>query len=174
MPISGPEIDDWIDEMSALATRFVAGFEAAYGYVPGGNYVSRATGDGGDALAGALGDGSARDLVEFYARVEEVCLADVGSGYFVHPVDHVVHGMLGDAKPTRVVSTRNREIVAFGSDGGGALFAADRRTEEIIRLGAGILLGDVYEVDDLLVDVIAEDFPGFLRFLHDELLRHMP
>lgn len=161
--------------MSVLATRFVAGFEAAYGYPPGENHVSRASGgSGGELLAGALGDASASELRTFFSRVARVSLPDVGSGFFVHPVEHVVEGLRGVNQPTRVVSTDDREIVVFGSDGGGALFAADRRTGEIVRLGDGALLGEVFKVDEAEVQVIAQDLGGFLRFLHGELLRHMP
>ncbi|BFO20986.1 hypothetical protein SHKM778_73740 [Streptomyces sp. KM77-8] len=62
----------------------------------------------------------------------------------------------------------------FGSDGGGALFAADRQTGEIVRLEGGSLVGDVYEAEESGVKVVARDFEGFMQFLYGELLRQIP
>jgi hypothetical protein len=174
VPISGPNVDSWIDEMSRLASRFVAGFETMYGYPPGEHYVSRvADSSGRDALAAVLSDAGARDLIEFYSHVAQISLPDVGPGFFVDEAEYVVEGLRG-AQPTQVSSVPNRTVAVFGSDGGGALFAADRQTGEIVRLEGGSLIGDVYEVEESGVQVIARDFEGFMQFLSGELLRQIP
>ncbi|MFJ6570666.1 hypothetical protein ACIQNU_24940 [Streptomyces sp. NPDC091292] len=174
MTIFGPNVDSWIDEMSCLASRFVAGFESRHGYPPGEHYVSRATyGDGRDALAAVLTDAGARDLIEFYSHVAQISLPDVGPGLFVDGAECVVEGV-GGAQPTQVRSVPNRTIAVFGSDGGGALIAVDRQTGEIVRLEGGSLIGDVYEVEEPGAQVIAQDFEGFMQFLSDELLRQIP
>ncbi|BFO20985.1 hypothetical protein SHKM778_73730 [Streptomyces sp. KM77-8] len=93
VPISGPNVDSWIDEMSRLASRFVAGFETMYGYPPGEHYVTRVADSGGrDALAAALRDAGARDLIEFYSHVAQISLPDVGPGFFVDEAEYVVEG----------------------------------------------------------------------------------
>ncbi|MEU9291945.1 hypothetical protein AB0D57_47030 [Streptomyces sp. NPDC048275] len=174
MPISGPNVDSWIDEMSRLASRFVAAFETAYGYPPGEHYVSRASDRGGrDALATVLSDAGAGDLVEFYSHVAQISLPDVGPGLFVDEVEDVVEGWHG-SQPTQVHSVPDRTVAVFGSDGGGALFAADRQTGEIVRLEDGSLIGDVYEVEESGAQVVARDFEGFMQFLYGELLRQIP
>ncbi|MFH8858278.1 hypothetical protein [Streptomyces rochei] len=160
--------------MSRLASRFAAGFETTYGYPPGEHYVSRAADSSGrDALAAVLSDAGAKDLIEFYSHVAQISLPDVGPGFFVDEAEYVVEGLRG-AQPTQVSSVPNRTVAVFGSDGGGALFAADRQTGEIVRLEGGSLVGDVYEVEESGVLVIARDFEGFMQFLSGELLRQLP
>ncbi|MEU6363253.1 hypothetical protein [Streptomyces albidoflavus] len=174
MPISGPEVDSWIDEMSHLASQFVARFEVTYGFPPDEHYVSRVADSGGrNALATALGGAVARDLVDFYSRVAQVSLPDVGPGFFVDEAECVVEGLRG-AQPTQVSSVSNRTIVVFGSDGGGALFAADCQTGEIVRLDGGSLVGNIYEAAESGVQVIARDVEGFMQFLYREMLRQTP
>lgn len=174
VPISGPNVDNWVDEMSRLASRFAAEFETTYGYPPGEHYVSRAADSSGrDALAAVLRDAGARDLIEFYSHVAQISLPDVGPGFFVDEAEYVAEGLRG-AQPTQVRSVPSRTVAVFGSDGGGALFAADRQTGEIVRLGGGSLIGEAYEVEESGVQVIARNFEGFMQFLSDELLRQIP
>ncbi|TLW94761.1 hypothetical protein FFT09_02490 [Saccharomonospora piscinae] len=75
-----------------------------------------------------------------------------------------------DYQPTRVISASKREIAVFGSDGGGALFAADRHTGEVVRLEGGALVGADYEVEECGVQVIAANLADFLQFLHQRLV----
>ncbi|MFF1278715.1 hypothetical protein ACFVZC_35945 [Streptomyces marokkonensis] len=174
MPISGPNVDSWIGEMSRLTSQFVSGFETAYGYPPDEHYVSRAADNSGrDMLAAVLSGAGARDLIEFYSHVAQISLPDVGPGFFVDEAEYVVEGVRG-TQPTQVRSVPDRTVIVFGSDGGGALFATDRQTGEIVRLEGGSLVGDVYEVEESGVQVIARDLEGFMRFLFDELLRQIP
>lgn len=174
MTISGQNVDSWIDEMSRLASRFSAGFEAAYGYPPGEHYVSRSSNRSGrDLLATLLDNSSAGDLIEFYSHVAQISLPDVGPGFFVDAAEEVIDGLRG-AQPTRVISTPEREIAVFGSDGGGALFAVDRQTGAVVRLEGGALIGADYEVERSGVQVIAPDFAGFMQFLQGELLQQIP
>ncbi|MFE0790351.1 hypothetical protein ACFW4T_34180 [Streptomyces mutabilis] len=160
--------------MSRLTSRFVADFESAYGYPPGEHDVARAVDNSGrDALATVLSGAGARDLIEFYSHVAQISLPDVGPGFYVDEAECVVEGVRG-TQPTQVRSAPDRTVVVFGSDGGGALFAADRQTSEIVRLEGGSLIGDVYEVEESGVQVIARDFEGFMQFLSGELRRQIP
>ncbi|MGV9816780.1 hypothetical protein ACWDTQ_33305 [Streptomyces cellulosae] len=111
-------------------------------------------------------------MIDFYSHVAQIYLPDVGPGFFVDEAERVVEGVRG-AQPTQVSSVPDRTVAVFGSDGGGALFAADRQTGEIVRLEGGSLIGDVYEVEEFGVQVIARDFEGFMQFLSGELLRQI-
>lgn len=173
-PISGSNVENWANEMSILASRFVAEFEDVHGYPPGEHYVSRSTDGGGrDALAAVLSGAGVGDLVEFYSHVSRISFPDVGPGFFVDEVECVVAGMRG-ARPTRVSGVPGRAVVVFGSDGGGALFAVDRQTGEVVRLEEGAIMGDVYEVGEYGIQVIARDFEEFMQFLSAELRRQVP
>ncbi|WP_232283814.1 hypothetical protein [Saccharomonospora cyanea] len=174
MSITGSNVDSWVNEMARLASRFVAGFEDVYGYPPGEHYVLRSTDDSGrDALAAVLSGAGVRDLIEFYSHVSRISFPDVGPGFFVDEAECVVAGVRG-AQPTRLSGVPGRTVVVFGSDGGGALFAVDRQTGEVVRLEGGSLIGDAYVVGEYGVQVIARDFEGFMRFLSAELQRQVP
>ncbi len=144
-----------------------------YGYPPGENYVSRST-DSSDseALAAVLSGAGTRELIEFYSIVSKSSFPDVGPGFFVDEAECVVEGLRG-TQPTQVSSVPARDVVVFGSDGGGALFAVDRQTGEVVRLEGGALIGDGYEVGERGVQVIARNFEGFMQFLSAELLRQV-
>ncbi|MFD7456020.1 MULTISPECIES: hypothetical protein [unclassified Streptomyces] len=136
--------------------------------------MSGAADSGGrDALAAVLSDAGARVLIEFYSRVAQIPLPDVGPGFFVDEAEYVVEGLRG-AQPTQVSSVPYRTVAVFESAGGGALFAADRQTGEIVRLECGSLVGDFYKVEEPGVQVIARDFEGFMKFPYGELLRQIP
>ncbi|MEW2291381.1 hypothetical protein ABZ719_01555 [Streptomyces sp. NPDC006743] len=159
--------------MSRLVLRFTAGFEAAYGYPPGEHCVLRSTDrKASESLAAALGGSGAQDLIDFYAHVARISLPDVGAGFFADEVEDVIDGLRG-TQPTRVSGVSERNVVVFGSEGGGALFAADRQTGEIIRLEGGALVGSDYEVEGPGVAVIARDFSEFMQFLQRELLKQI-
>ncbi|MFH8218706.1 hypothetical protein ACH4C2_05895 [Streptomyces sp. NPDC018057] len=166
---SEASIEVWLDEMSSLVPRFVAEFAARHGYPPGEHYVTRSTDRSSrDALAAILCDRSARNLIEFYSYVACVSLPDVGPGFFIQEAEEVVSGLRG-AQPTCVSGPPDTPIVVFGSDGGGALFAIDRRTGAVIRLAGGSLLGAAYEVGKSELQVMARGFLEFLRSLRDGL-----
>ncbi|MEU7191392.1 hypothetical protein [Streptomyces sp. NPDC045470] len=170
MPITGQNVDDWVNEMARLTARFVAGFETAYGYPPGEHHVSKAPDHGGH---GSLDAALSGDLAVFYSHVDRITLPDVGPGFFVDSAEEVTEGFDG-AQPTKVIGPPDRDVVTFGSDGGGALFAIDRRTDEVVRLEGGSLVGAVYDPEERGVQVIAQGIEGYMRFLRNELMRQLP
>ncbi|TLW94755.1 hypothetical protein FFT09_02445 [Saccharomonospora piscinae] len=173
MRISGLNVASWAGEMSRLAARFSESFESTNGYPPGDNFVIKQTEQSDrDSLMEALGGPQSGDLVEFYTYVAEISFEDVGPGFFVHRAEDVVAGMR-DYQPTRLISASQRQIAVFGSDGGGALFAADRHTGEVVRLEGGAFVGIDYEVEECSVQVIAANLAGFLQFLHQRLLQQI-
>lgn len=66
------------------------------------------------------------DLLVLHQVVGPVCLADVGDGYFVHPAEDLAAVLdHDDGRPDRLVLPEAGEVdvVVFGSDGGGRLYA---------------------------------------------------
>lgn len=154
-------VEQWRDDMRAGTQRLVGEFEGRFGFPPGEHRV-----DGpADAaeLDGLAAAGVPDDLQVFYRVVGEVGLPDVNNGYWIRrpPEPGDDHGY-----PTAL--SDGREIVVFGSDGGGAMFAlAAGSGTPVYRLADGILLNDTYDTDGAAV--FAEDLQAFLTFLRDEL-----
>jgi hypothetical protein len=171
---SGESLDRWVNGVSKLASRLMSEFEVRYGYPPGENALLKATPeDGAEAVRVLALAGIPRELLEFYSRVEEVSLPDVGNGMFVHSAQAVVEGVAGD-QPTEVVGAVQDTITVFASDGGGGLFALNRAGEKVYRLSGGALIGPTYDVDDDGVQVISSGFSGFLEYLYRELSQMVP
>ncbi len=104
------------------------------------------------------------DLVAFYRRCRSVQLPDVGNGIFVHPLEDVVDGNRG--QPHRVTGRISDDVVAFGSDGGGARFAQRLQApNEILYLPPGVIENGVYLSDDSLFRPLAEGIVGFLAWV---------
>ncbi|WP_322767012.1 hypothetical protein [Frankia sp. Cr1] len=171
MPISGANLDSWIDEISQLSSDFTRSFEGKFGYPPGENYVRRVK-PGLERRSVQLlsSTGIVGDLLDFYSLVEEVSLPDVGSGFFIHSADSLVDGIRG-GQPTKVAGFIEDSIIVFGSDGGGALFALNSLGMVVYRLDGGSLVGSVYEVDESGVNILARDLWNFLEYLRGELRR---
>ncbi|MCR6484554.1 hypothetical protein M8542_17150 [Amycolatopsis sp. OK19-0408] len=148
----------WIDEMNALAGEFVRGFEARFGYPVGVNEVKPAAGGSRPACLPP-------ELFDLYAAIEEVSLPDVGNGYFVHPLKEGAE----DHRPTRLTRSVTDEVVVFGSDGGGALFALSRTGRGVHRVAGGSWIGPGRPYEDGDVTVVAPDVRRFLDFLLAEL-----
>lgn len=116
----GPHVPDqalaaWCDDSNRSIEPLPVTFESDRGYPPGVNRVVEA----GEGRRG--GEAAARAdlppaLAMFYRTIHEVLLPDVGNGYFVHPLDHVLDELtrLG---PVRLPGSCPG--VVFGSDGGG-------------------------------------------------------
>ncbi|MEU9110917.1 S1 RNA-binding domain-containing protein [Streptomyces sp. NPDC048483] len=128
-PDPGSEwLTSWSRTMTAELADRMAAFEATYGYPPSVNEVRPASDD--QCLAAALlrlahPDASSH-LTTFYATVHEVSLPDIGNGYFLHPPEHVRAELTAEG-PVRIGPDPAHTAVVFGSDGGGLLFAIDRR-----------------------------------------------
>lgn len=161
--------------MSKLAFKFMRDFEGSFGYPPGENVLLEASPERGAEAVQALSSiGAPRDLLDFYARVEEVSMPDVGNGLFVHSAQAVVGGAVNGGQPTEVVGAVDDTIVVFGSDGGGGLFALSRGGDKVYHLSGGSLVGSIYEANDAGGRVVANEFWGFLKYLYRELSEATP
>jgi hypothetical protein len=156
--------------MGDLSSKFVRDFEERNGYEPGENCVVEAESGGPGVLQRYPAVERYGDLCGFYERIEKVTLPDVGNGFFVDSVGDVVGGR-GDWQPAEVRGDVADSIVVFGSDGGGGLFAVSLTSGEVYRLSGGSMEGEVYEVGESGVQVIADDLWGFMQYLRGELLR---
>ncbi|WP_433435435.1 hypothetical protein [Nonomuraea sp. CA-141351] len=160
--------------MSVLAARFVENFERTFGYPPGENVVHMVSPEESNDAARRLTDLRVRpELQRFYSIIRDISLPDVENGFFIHPAEQVVDGIRG-VQPTRVAGAIKDEIVVFGSDGGGALFALNGAGDKIYRLTGGALVGAEYDVEESGVEIITYEFWGFLDYLRDKLLEAMP
>jgi hypothetical protein len=166
---SGQNVELWIEEMEQMTSSFVEDFQDRNGYPPGEHYVLRSTqAEACNVLAEIATEEKMCEFIEFYSRVERISMPDVGSGFFVDSAEDVVKGMHGP-QPTKVLGACERRVAVFGSEGGGALFAVDRQTGEVVRLDGGALLGDIYDTGEQEAELVSPSFQGFLQFLRREL-----
>ncbi|MFI6520399.1 hypothetical protein ACIBF1_32945 [Spirillospora sp. NPDC050679] len=106
----------WRAEIERMLGPFMACFEDAFGYPPGGNHIRDPDSD----TAGR--QGLPPVLAAFYQVVGEVMLPDIGNGHFVHAADAVLD-QLREEGPVNVGD--GVDGVVFASNGGGLLYAID-------------------------------------------------
>lgn len=115
-------------------------------------------------------------LVGFYSACSGVSLPDVHVGYFIHEPSLVLRGLEG-GEPRRLTGPYAREILVFGTDGGGGRFALGAGGDgEVLYLGEGAVHDAVFDGVDGQVQTLAPDLHAFLRrvladveaFVHDE------
>lgn len=141
-----------------------SGFEERFGYPidPGSNRVT----DAGKVDQALSEVHLPEELRAFYASVGEIELPDVHIGYFIHSaatIGESVERML----PTRLESDSSQlDIVTFGSDGGGGLFAIGLNGGAVYYLPGGTVEAGVYRGGLEAVRVVSPDFQAFL----DQLL----
>ncbi|MFJ8582119.1 hypothetical protein [Micromonospora sp. NPDC093277] len=148
-------------------------FEANFGYPPDENILVKADASSGTRVQELAAVGVTGDLLDLYSCVEKVSLPDAGNGLFIHSAEDVAEGVRG-YQPTRLAGARSEDIVVFGSDGGGGLFAVSADDGSVYRLGGGSLLGQVYETDESGLIKIASDLWGFLEYLRSEVVQTIP
>lgn len=156
----------WATEMSASLRRFEAQFEDRHGYQvePGSNIVTRS----GVSVPWAPLENVPRPLIRFYDVVGQASLMDVHVGYAIHPATALVgRGKL--AYPGWVeVDGEVNDVVTFGSDGGGGLFAMVRDNERIVHLPPSDIRDRTWSArPDVRPRDIAVDLDTFLRRLLD-------
>lgn len=152
------------EALRAAIETLESGFEERFGYPvdPGSNRIT-------DAAAEDWGVSEVRlpeELRSFYGSVGEIELPDVYIGYFVHSISAInesVERML----PTRIESDLLQlDVVTFGSDGGGGMFAIGLSAEDVYYLPSGAVHAGVYSGGLEEPRIIAPNFHTFL----DELL----
>lgn len=158
---------EWLAEWRVSVTgevgRLLETFQSRFGFQPGMNQLGPPAAEQGLASLQAIVPCPAGDLIDFYRRVGQVSLPDVGNGYFIHPADLVVR-QAADGEPRRIGPPHELDVLVFGSDGGGALYAVPaakpgpvyRLRECAIKDGTA-LAGDI--------QIIAVDYRTFLQRL---------
>ncbi|OKA03035.1 hypothetical protein ATP06_0238310 [Amycolatopsis regifaucium] len=112
-------LTSWRNDINRALTSLLTTFEATYGYPPGENRIAPA-GDRPSARESNSHPDPPATLTVFYRTIHEVLLPDIGNGYFVHPLDHVLNEL---TKQGPVCLPESTQGVVFGSDGGGILYA---------------------------------------------------
>jgi hypothetical protein len=139
-------------------------FEARFGYEPGEHTVAGPT--AAEVVAAAETAGLPKPLTEFYRHVGEVSLPDAFIGFFVHPLRLVLANPT-NGMPVRAPGLTDADIVVFGSDGGGQLFAVDSAGSPVYLLPTGAIRDGAYLGGGLPGRVLAATFPDFLDWLLD-------
>lgn len=102
------------------------------------------------------------DLLDFYQVSGGITLPDVETGVFVHS-PKVVLRELERGAPVRVNAPREMEVVPFGSDGGGGLFALDRADGSVWYLPPGLVESGSYSTDSSEFRQVSTNLISFLR-----------
>lgn len=159
----------WRRDVTADLAVLEARFEADYGYPIEDNVVGGpcSQDDLVALVAGRLRDVIPSDVLVWCRHVREVTLPDVANGYFLHAPEVICAHLLGDG--VREVRGRyDDDVVVFGSNGGGTLYAARTRSANAIyRLPPGEVLDGVYTSDDPSFAIIATGMVEFMGNLRD-------
>ena len=107
-------------------------------------------------------------LAVLHRHIGPVSLPDIGNGYFLHSVDSLTDCLDHDGYPDHIGEpfSTNVEIVVFGSNGGGDLYAIGTHDGRVYRLREAQYLHGVYSGTTAGITTIGEDLRDFLqRFL---------
>jgi hypothetical protein len=108
-------------------------------------------------------------MLSFYTRYDGALFADLRNGYFIQPIWQLLQ--VRDDIPVRVEGSLTREVLPFGSDGGGNLIALSLGQQtDILFLPHGSIRDSIYrDSPPRLMRILAEDFDGFLKRLLEDL-----
>ncbi len=157
----------WLAEWRVSVTAEVAGlletFQSRFGFEPGMNQLGPPAAEQALASLQAIVPRPAADLIDFYRWIGQVSLPDVGNGYFIHPADLVTR-QAADGEPRRIGPPHELDVLVFGSDGGGTLYAVPAaKPGPVYRLRECSIKDGIALAGD--VQVIAADFRTFLQRL---------
>ena len=158
-------LDEWRVSVTALLAGLLGSFSQRFGFEPGVNAVGPPASAGALASLAALRPAPARELLLFYESIGEVSLPDVGNGYFIHPPG-LVAGQAQAGGLRRIGPPFDVDVVAFASDGGGALYALPAAgTGPVYRSRDCALLDGVGAASAGGVETVAGDLREFLQHL---------
>jgi hypothetical protein len=107
-------------------------------------------------------------LISFYSQFNGAQFPDLWNGYFFHPINLMLRTR--EDIPSRVEGTLCRDILQFGSDGGGNLFAVSLEPKpEVLYLPQGSIRKSVYRDSMRPMSILADDFDGFLKRFSEDL-----
>ncbi|GAV43952.1 hypothetical protein F3K43_26470 [Streptomyces sp. LBUM 1476] len=156
-PYSPSWLASWRDDITHTVDTLLPAFEETYGYPPGRNEIRPATGEDLRAAREYAQEPLVfGELRMFYESFAEVSLPDIGNGFFIHPA-HAVLAQLATEGPVFASGADDPHGMVIASNGGGALYVADRGG----AIHRPTLQGEFVEV--------AGSFPKFL----DQVRRHV-
>ncbi len=111
------------------------------------------------------------DLASFYSHVHEISLPDVYVGYFVMTLNALARFSKEERIPTHIQRADQHEpIVAFGSTGGGDIFAVPQKTgEPVYFLPSYGVTGATFSADINPVYVVADNLDAFLKKIMSDI-----
>jgi hypothetical protein len=158
-------LDKWRVSVTALLAELLGTFGQRFGFEPGVNAVAPPASAEAVASLAALRPAPAGELLFFYGSIGEVSLPDVGNGYFIHP-PRLVAGQARAGGPRRIGPPFDVDVVAFASDGGGALYALPAGgAGPVYRLRDCAILEGVALAGTGGAEAVAGDLQEFLQHL---------
>jgi hypothetical protein len=109
------------------------------------------------------------ELVALHRHVGPVTLPDIGNGYFLREPDGVVAALDQQDRADQIGEplAEHVDVVVFGSNGGGALYAVAVTDGRVFRLQDTSYIRGVYDGTSHGVTIVAADLRDFLeRFLN--------
>lgn len=158
-------LESGASRVSGSLTVMTDEFEHRHGFPPGTNQV-RPADHSDQAAAHALAqlDHSSADLVTFYAGVADVTWADVGNGYFIHPVPDVLL-CLHEYGAVPLGAGQDIGGLVIGSNGGGQSY--------VTGPGGAVHRTRTASLDEPELDKVADDLRHFLQLLEQSLTRFL-
>jgi hypothetical protein len=156
------------EDMLSLLGSFLDGFAERHGYAPDENTVALATQEEIAAvLRQEFGDRLPAAIAEFFGAITKVSLPDVHIGYFIGPPAYIV-GLRAAREPHWAdFDGKRREVLVFGSDGGGSLYAVPLPSgQPVYELPPAEIENGLYSGQAVAV---ADDFDDFLDRLRQRL-----
>ncbi|MFI7705827.1 hypothetical protein [Nonomuraea sp. NPDC049480] len=164
--------------LDELVARHLPAFEERFGYPPGENVVVAASpGESAATLEPEFGPRVPADVGAFFDVIAQVSLPDFWNGYFLGPPSWIAG--LHRAREPQTVKTGagEQEVLVFGSDGGGTMYAVPLpEGRPVYKLPSGELRDGCYRHPLGTADsppIIADDLEEFLTVLADGLESHV-
>jgi hypothetical protein len=158
---------EWLAEWRASVTvkvnQLLETFQSRFGFEPGINQLGPPPAEQALASLQAIVPRPAADLSDFYRCIGQVSLPDIGNGYFIHPADLVAR-QAAHGEPRRIGPPHELDVLVFGSDGGGALYAVPAATPgPVYRLRECSIKDGIALAGN--IQIIAVDYRTFLQRL---------
>jgi hypothetical protein len=116
------------------------------------------------------------DLIALHRHVGPVTLPDINNGFFLYPVDRLLDVLDQQGRPDRIGEpfTEHIDVIAFGSNGGGDLYAMAVTDGRVFRIQDASYVGGVYDGTNRGVTVVGTDLSDFLERLLDAVTGFAP
>lgn len=164
--ITGKSTVNWAESISSLLPKLMYNFDERFGYPPDDNHINLSTPESRKVASQELAHlGAHRDLLVFYSVVEEVVLPDAGVGFFIDSPQSIIEGVECGNVPTYLAGYIEEPITAFGSDGGGHLFALSNSGRFVYILSDGSLAGSTYDISESVDNPFADGLHEFMGYL---------